>query len=134
MPVVAGRKYLVKKATTTIAAVRTKTVSMSRSPIDITTDDEGSVITLLDGAGNAASEQVTITLSGLAKENVLRSLGLETGTDALLSDITFTFADTSPVEVLSGNFFITSYEESGEYQGAATFSCTMVSSGAVAIA
>ena len=133
MAIVAGRKYTVKKNNVKIAAIRTKTVSTSRTPIDITTDDDSGTVELLSGAGNQASVQVTITLSGLANDNVLRPIGLATTGTAYLTDITFECADVTPVDVVRGDFFVTAYEETGEYEGAATFTCTMVSSGPVTV-
>jgi predicted secreted protein len=122
MPAASGRTMWIKKNSTLIAGVRSKGFSFAGEPVDVTTDDELAKRTLLAAS---ASEAVDLTCEGVTKDAVLRAVALGSG-DKLLTDITIGDA----LGTIAGNFFLASYEETGAYQDAITFSCSLQSSGA----
>lgn len=129
----AGRNLVLKKGLDIIGGVRMLSVKFDATPIDVTDSDSNGIIALL--SGEAASKQVTIEASGVADTNFLRSLAVAPGTNLLLTDLTFTDPGAPPAgDILSGDFFMTSYAENGSHDGAVEFSASFVSSGAWAVA
>lgn len=106
-----------------IARVKTKSMSINRSPVDITTDDAAGWRTLMAEAGRM---EVDISVEGVAYDNVLKAAALDI--DRALDTVTLTWDDGY---TLVGSFFIASYEESGETEDAVQFSCEFQSSGSV---
>jgi predicted secreted protein len=122
----AGRDFVVKKNSTAIASVRTKSFNWQGQTIDVTTDDEDGVTTFLDD--KFASTTLEISVSGLTDADVLFDLAISTtDSDKFLSDITLERANGDEI---SGNWVLTGYSETGEYQGATTFEATLVRNGA----
>jgi TP901-1 family phage major tail protein len=126
----AGRTFLIKKAGTAIAGVRSLSMKVGREWIDVTDNDSGIFTELL--AGTEASASITLQVTGLSSETVLKAIGMSiTAGAAFLTDVTITDpTEAAGADVLSGSFAVTDYEISGEYQGAIEFSCTLTSSGA----
>lgn len=120
----AGRNLVIKKNSTAIAGVRTKGIAVNNEPIDVTTDDEDGVRTLLS---DPATTAVNLSVEGLTKDRVLRQAILGGGS-LMLTDITIDYPNG---DTLSGNFFFGSLEETGEYQGAVTFTGELQSSGTI---
>jgi TP901-1 family phage major tail protein len=125
-----GRELLIKKAGTVLAGVRTKSFSFAGEPVDVTTDDDTGFRTLLAESGQ---EAIDISVEGLTKDLVLRQAALGSGS-LMLTDVTLEFPKTGTQAVsgdtISGNFFLSSLEESGTYNDAMTFSASLQSSGA----
>lgn len=127
MPV--GRNFKILKNGTVLAAVRSKTFTWGGESIDLSSDDDGGKRLLDDDVGQ---EQIDISGDGVMLGVTLRELVLGSGSK-MLDDITLEFpiltsSNTTPAE-LSCNFRITSYEESGSYNGEITFSFSLESSG-----
>lgn len=124
-----GRKLLLKKGGTVVAGVRTKTLSWSGEPIDLTSGEDDGYRKLEAASGQ---EQIDISFEGLMKEETFRSLVLGSSSK-LLTDITLEFpildAGNSTAATLSGDFRISSFEEGAPYNDAITFSGTLESSG-----
>jgi TP901-1 family phage major tail protein len=124
---VKGRVVLLKRGTLAsevlVAGVRVKGVSINAEPIDVTNDDSGQWRELLVDAGQVA---VTLSLSGVAKNHTLLTESLSTG-DRTQS----TVLEYPGGGKLQGEFFLASYSENGEYNGAATFEAELQSTGAV---
>jgi predicted secreted protein len=118
-----GRELKILKNSVAIAGVRTKTVAIAGEPIDITTDDDLGYRTMLAEAGTYS---IDLTVDGVTKDAELRGIIL-TGGSLLLTDITIEYPDGSEI---SGDFFLASVEDSGEYADAITFSASLQSSGA----
>lgn len=116
-----GRSYLVKKAGTALAGVRTKSLSINHEPVDITTDDEDGFRTLLGAVGESSFE---ISVDGVTKDATLFNAATGSSTK-LLTDVTI----EHPSGTISGDVFLASYEETGAYNDAITFSATFQSSG-----
>ena len=129
----AGRNLLLKVGTDTVGGVRMTSIKFDATPIDVTDADSNGLITYL--AGEAATKQVTIEVSGIADTNFLRVKFVDPATDMLLTNLTFTDPGTVPTaDILSGNFFMTNYTETGTHDGAVEFSASFSSSGAWAVA
>lgn len=116
-----GRSYLIKKAATALAGVRTKSLSINHEPVDITTDDEDGFRTLLGEVGESSFE---LSVDGVTKDSTLFDLATGSATK-LLTDITI----EHPNGTISGDMYLASYEETGAYNDAITFSATFQSSG-----
>ena len=118
-----GRELVIKKATVPLAGIRTKSISINRTPIDVTNDDDDGVRKLLLDAG-----EVTVDLSfdGVTKNSTLRSASLDP--TSVLEALVIEFPAGASI---TGNFFVTSYEETGTYNDAVTFSASLQSAGAL---
>jgi len=127
MPKAPGRLAVVSRGATPLASVRVSTISVANEPIDVTDRDSSGIVELLAAA---ATRQVTLSVEGLANSPVLRDVAFGPGSQ-LLTDITFRFADAlTAADTITGDFFLTSYEETNPHDDAAEFSCEFVSSGA----
>ena len=122
----AGRDFVVKKNGTVIASVRSKGMTSNKTPIETTNDDDDGDVSYLSGV--FATKALEITVEGLTDDDVLSDIALSnTDADAHLSDLTLERANG---DVVSGNFILTNYTETGAYQEATTFSATFVRNGA----
>jgi TP901-1 family phage major tail protein len=117
-----GRKAILKKGLTTIAAVRSRTVTINNEPVDITSDDDNGFRTLLQDPG---TKTLDISFEGVAKDATML-------TDVMsASDILDAFSILFPtIGTLAGDFVVASFEIGAPYNEAGTFSCTLQSSGA----
>lgn len=124
---VKGRSIQVKRGVLSsevlVAGVRTKSVAIAGEPIDVSNDDSGAWAEKLIDAGQIS---VTISVAGVAKNHTLLAESLNT-TDRDQSTV-FLYPGGG---VIQGNFFLSSYQENGEYNGAALFEAEFVSNGAV---
>jgi len=121
----AGRDFVVKKNTTIIASVRTKTVTWNGTPIDTTNDDDDGATSYL--ADEFANTTLEITVEGLTDDDVLSDLAfVATSSSKHLSDITL---ERPNGDVISGTFILTNYSETGAYEDATTFTATLVRNG-----
>lgn len=117
-----GRELLVKRGTNVIAGIRTKGVAFNGEAIDVTTDDDSGYRTMLADAGTYS---VDLSIEGITKDNDLRVTVMAAGS-LMLTDISIEYPNG---DTLSGDFFLTSLEESGTYNDAVTFSGSLQSSG-----
>lgn len=122
MPNYSGRDFLIKKGSTVIASVRAKTVTINGEPIDVTTDDSNGYRNLLD---KAATRSIDMSVEGLTDDDTLRAAMLGSGS-LLLTDINVEYPDGA---TLTGDFFMTSLEETGQHTDAVGFSASFQSSG-----
>lgn len=112
---------------TVIAGVRTRGLAIDNSAIDVTTDDDAGLRTLLEESGQ---RQLDISVDGILKDDTLLADALN-GTlfiQQLTIVLPFTFSSTAGTIV--GNFRFNNFTVDGEYQGSVTFSATLQSSGA----
>ena len=107
-----------------VLGVREKSLSINGEPVNVTSDEDSGWQTLLDGD---AERSVTIELSGVTKDTVLR-LAKMTGGASLNSTATLTYTNG---DVLSGTFHLGAYSEGIPYNEAVTFTATLMSDGAV---
>lgn len=118
-----GRSLLVKQGSTVIAGIRTKGIAIAAEPIDITSDDDLGYRKLL---GEAGMYSLDISIEGITKDAVLRA-DIAAGGTVELTDISIEYPDGATI---TGTFFLASYEESGAYNEAITFTGALQSSGA----
>lgn len=123
MPANVGRLLKIKQGSTTIAGVRSKTITANGEPIDITTDDENGYRTLLS---DPATRSLDISVEGLTKDNTLRSAILTGSSALLLTDINIEFPNG---DTITGDFFFNSHEETGNHTDAVGFTASFQSSG-----
>lgn len=125
-----ARSLTVKRGSspTLIASVRTKSIKINGEPIDITTDDDSGWKKLLDEPGIVSAE---ISVAGILKDETLATEAVST-TDRVQAT-EFGWPGASTAGKLAGDFFLSSFTITGEYQNAATFEATFVSTGAVAL-
>lgn len=119
----AGRKLVIRRGGTQIAAIRSKTISINGEAIDITSgDDQG--FRLLDA--DVGERSIDISFDGVTKDAALRDIMLSTSGSLLLDNVDVLFPNG---DSLACDFFFSSLEETGSYKDAVTFSGSMQSSG-----
>lgn len=125
-----GRAVVVRRNGVNLAGVRTKSIAIAGSPIDVTTDDDDGVRRLKDEPGQV---DVSISVSGIVLNNTLRSEALSTSDRVSQTQFIFGGFEGSPANThgFVGDFFLASYTESGEYNGVVTFEAEFQSAGLV---
>jgi TP901-1 family phage major tail protein len=118
-----GRKVILKKGTTPIANVRTKSLSINRELVDSSDDDSGAWATHLDEPGQI---DVSISVEGvIADHSVLgEALNVATGNETY----TLTYPDGG---IVSGSFGLSSFALEDTYNDVSTYSFEMRASGEV---
>lgn len=109
---------------TTLVGVRTRGYTVTNDYVDVTTDDDDGWRTLLADPGLRSME---VTVGGISSDQVLIAdmMAANIATKTLHVEFPLTTGN------LTGNFLISSFEQSGEHDGAVEFSATFMSSGAV---
>ena len=126
-----GRALTIDYDSTTLVGVRTRAFSMTNDYVDVTTDDDVGWRKLLADPG---LRSVEVTLSGITSDEVLIADMIAATVAATTVDVllpTGTAAGVVTPGKLAGSFLISSFEETGEHDGAAEFSATFMSDGAV---
>jgi predicted secreted protein len=108
---------------TVLAGVRTKTVSIAGAPIDVTNDDDLGFRTLLSNAGTYSLD---LSVEGVSKDEALLDV-IAAGSGLIFEQMSIQFHDGANIV---GDFFLASFEQTGEYADAVTFSASFQSSGA----
>lgn len=117
-----GRELLIKRGSVVIAGVRSKSASINGEAVDITSDDDSGFRTLLSTVG---TKSMDLSVEGVTKDATLRAAMLS-GSSLLLTDVNLEYPNGDTV---SGDFFLTSLEESAPYNEATTFTASLQSSG-----
>lgn len=122
-----GRYHVISKGGTPIGGVKVTTLKFSAEPIDVTDKDSAGIMEVL---ADSASQSFTMSVEGVYKDPILRTIWASPTTSKLLTDLTFKFADAlAAADTLVGNVFMTSYEEGNPDDGPASFSAEFQSSG-----
>lgn len=121
MSALAGRKVIVSLDGTPIAACQTKTLTINKEAIDITTDDDSAWRTLL--SDDAGSKSVDFKVDGIAKSTVLMNNILNNSSLVQLS------VDMPGLGNYEGDFHMTSLELGAPHDDAVKFSASFQSSG-----
>jgi predicted secreted protein len=116
-----GRKVTIKIGGVAIAAARTKNLTINNEPVNVTTDGDDGIQTLLNEAGEKA---VSVSVEGLGDQTALVDVALG---DDLVEAIEFDYGTFS----ITGDFFQASYQEGMPYNDAITFTAEYQSTGAV---
>lgn len=105
-----------------IPGVREKGVSLNGEPIDVTSDENNGWRKLLTEAGQ---NQVDLSLSGVTKSRVFRQAWFS-GQRTKVATIEYPDGD-----IITAEFYLGTYNETGPYNDAMTFESTVQSSGVV---
>lgn len=132
MAAIKGRLVQVYRNGALVAGVRTKSLKINASPIDITSDDDDGVRQLLTQPGQL---DVSISVSGILTKDALLSEALSTSARAQTTSFAVAggWAGSPDHTTLTGSFFLASFEVGAEYQGAVTFSAEFQSAGTVSL-
>lgn len=118
-----GRSMILRIGAVPVAGVRTKSFNVNGSPIDVTTDDDSGWRKLLDEPGE---KTVDMSVSGVTKDDVLLQHGLN-NLDRVIT-LSLVRPDGGSID---GEFFVASYSETGEYNGAVSFEASFQSTGTI---
>ena len=124
-----GRELTVDWAATTLVGIRTRGLSISAEPVDVTTDDDTGERTLLPDPGVRSAE---ISVAGITSDEILIAeimTGIA-GRTFSAATINLPSSLTTPGTV-AGDFFISAFEINGEHDGAVEFTATLQSAGAL---
>ena len=119
-----GRALQIKWDAVTLVGVRTKGYTVTNDYVDVTTDDDNGWRTLLATPG---LRSVEVTVGGISSDQVLIAEMFKaniTG-EPLVVELPTTTG------TLAGTFLCSSFEQSGEHDGAVEFSATFMSNGVV---
>lgn len=119
---IVGRQVLVTIGSQSILGVQTKGLTLNNERLD-TTDDNASG--WAEAMATAGQKSVEMPISGLLKN--LELLAAYYNSSQIFA-ATITYPDGSEV---TGDFFLDSFSETGEYNGLKTFDATFSSSGEV---
>ena len=119
-----GRNLTIDWDTVTLVGVRTKGYTITNDYVDVTTDDDDGWQTLLADPG---LRSVEVTAGGISSDQVLLA-------EMMKSNITgepLTIQLPTTTGTLAGTFFVSSFEQTGEHDGAVEFTASFMSSGPV---
>jgi predicted secreted protein len=116
-----GRQDVFTWGGDTIEGVRSKGLAIAGEAIDLTSDDDDGWRKLDTIAGE---NSVTLSISGVTKD---RRLIADWFNGDRTKEIEFVFAKSGGT--ITGDFFLSSLTETGEYNGAATFDAELQSTG-----
>ena len=125
-----GRAVTVKWDAVTLVGVRSRSAGITAEYVDVTTDDDAGWRKLLT---DPAVRSVEITVSGIASSEVILAAILNANITGEAIEVKLPSSLTTPGKI-SGTFVVSSYEMSGDHDGAAEFSATFMSDGAVTYA
>lgn len=122
-----GRKILLRwgddSPPASLAGVREKSITMNGEPVDVTDSNSDGWREVLSEPGE---HQIEISVSGIIKDDALRQAWF--GTTARQNSLELEYPDGATI---TGEFFLSSYAETGPYNNATTFEATFVSSGVI---
>jgi len=120
-----GRKVVFTWDTAPILGVREKSLSVNGEAVNVTSDEDDGVQVLL---AEDAETSVQIELSGVTKDNILRTAKMAGGA-GLRADVSMTYSDGGTI---AGTFQLGPYSEGQPYNEAITFTASLMSTGVVA--
>ena len=122
-----GRAFTFDWDSTTLAGVRTRALSVTNDYVDVTTDDDTGWRTLLADPGLRSIE---VTIGGIVTDEAVLAdiMAANVAVATLQADLPSSLA--SPGN-LSGDYLISSFETSGDHDGAVEFSVTFMSTGEI---
>lgn len=122
-----GRAYTIDMETTELAGLRTKGVTISNDYVDVTTDDDDGWRRLLADPGMRA---VDVEMAGITEDEVLLAAIFEANLASKTLAINLPSSLATPGNI-GGEFLITSFEQTGEYDGGVEFTASFQSTGVV---
>lgn len=122
-----GRQFTFDWETTTLAGVRTRGMTVTNDYVDVTNDDDAGWRTLLADPG---VRSVEVTIGGITTDEVLlaaiMAASMTSGTLAGNLPSSLTTPGT-----MSGEYLVSSFEQSGNHDGEVEFTATFMSTGEV---
>ena len=125
-----GRLMLIKvsdgsspEVFTTLLGVRSRSISINNEMVDITASDTAPFRDLLADAG---LRTITLTVSGVAKDDLAYQRIQDNCHNAVVESYLLQFPNG---DIIEGEFFPSTLEESGEYNAEQAFSLTLESAG-----
>lgn len=122
-----GRELTFDWDSTTLVGVRTRGYTITNDYVDVTTDDDSGWRTLLADPGLRSLE---VSIGGIMSDEAVLADIMAASVSGLTLEATLPSALATPGS-LSGTFLVSSFENTGEHDGAVEFSATFMSSGAV---
>jgi len=119
-----GRALTIDYATTTLVGVRTKGYTVTNDYVDVTTDDDDGWRVLLADPGLRSLE---VTAGGISSDQVLIAAIMA----ANVASATVTIQLPTTTGTLAGSFLVSSFEQTGEHDGAVEFTAAFMSTGPV---
>lgn len=124
-----GRELTVDWNATTLVGIRTRGLAISAEPVDVTTDDDTGERTLLPDPGVRSAE---ISVAGITSDEVLIAEILSGISGRTLTEAVVNLPSTLAVPgTITFDAFISSFEITGEHDGAVEFTATLMSAGAI---
>lgn len=125
-----GRKLTIDENSTVLVGVRTRAFSVSNDYVDVTTDDDSSWRTLLLDPG---LRSVEVTVGGISSDEKLIAEIMAASMAMAAVDINLPtgVGAATTAGKLDGNFLVSSYEQTGEHDGAVEFTATFMSAAAI---
>lgn len=126
-----GRALTLDWDAVTLVGVRTRGFTVSNEHVDVTTDDDIGWRKLLATPG---LRSVEVTVGGITSDEVLLAAIMAASITGETLEVllpTGTAAGVVTPGKLAGNFVCSSYEQTGEHDGAVEFSATFMSDGAI---
>lgn len=124
-----GRELTVDWNATTLVGIRTRGLAISAEPVDVTTDDDTGERTLLPDPGVRSAE---ISVAGITSDEVLIAEILSGISGRTLTSAVVNLPSTLAVPgTITFDAFISSFEITGEHDGAVEFTATLMSAGAI---
>jgi len=121
-----GALFVLKKNNVVIGGGRTLGMTVNGTPINTTDKRPSGIAEYLDGV--LIGRSIEFSVEGQEEDQVLRRIALSsTSAGHFLTDLTFEFGNG---DVISGDFVMTAYTETGAYEDAQTYSATFSSNGA----
>lgn len=108
-----------------VAGARTDSLTFNNEAIDITDKDDAGVRTYLDDIG---VKSMSLSCTGVAKASTFAALAAAAGPGTALHSFQVEFGSFA---TYTGEFFITSFEATGEQADTITFTMSLESSGAI---
>ena len=124
MAATAGRKLRIKKGGTAVAGAVTDNLTINNEPIDITDKDSAGWRTMLADVGVRSIEA---SVEGVLINSTLIAIAVGTAA-SLLAAYTL---EIDGIGDFSGNFYLQSFEITGEQEDAIRFTASIVSSGTI---
>ena len=108
-----------------VAGARTDSLTFNNEAIDITDKDDAGVRTYLD---DVAVKSMSLSVTGVATASTFSALAQAAAASAALHDFRVAFGSFA---TYTGQFFITSFEATGEQADTITFTMSLESGGAI---
>ncbi len=122
-----GRSFTFDWDSTTLVGVQTRGATMNNSMVDVTTDDDAGWQTLLATPGLKSLE---ISISGITSDEILLAEFFNASPTGESLEGSLPSSLATPGN-FTGTFSLSSFELTGEHDGAYEFSATFMSNGAV---